>query len=78
MRYLFELLFHPPVMPTIELPLPARLIPGVRTTLGAAFKLAYERGVFDGFVAGVLATLLFIPSIRARVIKGASHVAENL
>lgn len=70
MRYLFELIFNPPVMPPIELPFPARLIPGIRTTLVAAFKLAYERGVYDGFIAGVLTTLLFVPSIRARVFKG--------
>jgi hypothetical protein len=78
MKYLFDLLFNPPPMPPIELPLPARVIPGVKTAIGVAFKLAYERGVFDGFIAGVLLTMLFVPSIRQRAVKGASNVIDCL
>ena len=58
MGHLIDLLFKPPSMPPIELPLPARLVPGVRTTIARAFELAYYRGVYDGVVAGVLVTLL--------------------
>lgn len=78
MRHLFDLLFNPPAMPPIELPVPARFIPGIRTSIAAGFKLAYERGVYDGFLAGVLVTLLFVPSLRGRVAKGDAHVAEHL
>lgn len=78
MRFLFDFLFNPPPLPPIELPLPARMIPGIKTTITVAFKLAYERGVYDGFVAGVLATMMFIPSIRGRAMKGASHVVDAL
>ena len=72
MRHLFELFFNPPPMPPIHLPLPARLIPGVKTTITAVFKAVYERGVFDGFVAGVLVTLVFMPAVRRRIEKGVS------
>ena len=78
MRFLFDFLFSPPPMPPIELPLPARLMPGIKVTIAAAFKLAYERGVYDGFIAGVLVTIMFVPSIRNRAMKGASNVAEYL
>ena len=72
MRYLFEsdCSTRPPC-PQSSFRLPARLIPGIRTSIAAGFKLAYERGVYDGFLAGVLVTLLFVPSLRARVVKGA-------
>ena len=77
MGHLIDLFFNPPPMPPIELPLPAAMIPGVRQTIAKAFELAYYRGVYDGFVAGVLLTLLFVPSIRSRVIKGATHVLDH-
>jgi hypothetical protein len=76
--HLLELLFKPPPIPPIELPLPARVVPGIRTTIEKAFVLAYHRGVYDGFVAGVLIALLFVPSIRGRVIKGAGNVLDQL
>ena len=80
MGHLIDLLFNPPLMPPIELPLPARLLPGVRVTIAKAFELAYYRGVYDfGLVAGVLVTLLFVPSIRSRVIKGgATNVLDHV
>ncbi len=78
MRFLFDLLFNQPQMPPIDLPIPARLIPKIHTTIQAALRLTYERGVYDGFVAGVLVSILFIPSLRGRAIKGAANVAENL
>ena len=78
MSHLFDLIFQLPPLPPIELPLPARLVPGVRTTIAKAFELAYYRGVYDGLVAGALVTLLFVPSLRGRIAKGASHVAEHL
>ena len=77
MGHLIDLLFKPPPMPPIELPLPARLVPGVRTTIARAFELAYYRGVYDGFVAGVLVALLFLPSIRTRVTKGIAHALDH-
>jgi hypothetical protein len=78
MGHLIDLLFKPPPIPPIELPLPARMLPGVRQTIVKAFEIAYYRGVYDGFVAGVLVTLLFVPSIRSRVIKGATHVLDHI
>jgi len=78
MGRLFDLLFNPPPMPAIDLPIAARLLPGVKLTIAKAFELAYKRGVLDGLMAGVLITLMFVPSIRSRVIKGASNVAEHL
>ena len=78
MGHLIDLLFKPPPLPPIELSLPARLVPGIRTSIVKAFELAYYRGVYDGFVAGVLLALLFVPSIRGRAAKGAAHVVEHL
>lgn len=77
MSQLFDILFYPPPMPPIDLPVPARLIPGIKATVMQAFELAYHRGCFDGFVAGVLVTLLFVPSIRDRVYSEVSHVAKR-
>lgn len=78
MGHLFRLLFRPPPMPPIELPLPARIIPGVKVAIGQAFELAYYRGVYDGLLAGVLVTLLFLPSIRSRLAKGAARAIDYL
>ena len=78
MGKLLDILFSPPPIPPIELPLPARVVPGIKTTIAKAFVFAYERGVWDGFVAGVLVTLLFVPSIRQRALKGASYVIDQL
>jgi hypothetical protein len=77
MGHLFDLFFTPPPMPPIELPLPAWLVPGVLEAIGAAFKLAYRRGVCDGLVAGVLLTLLIRPSIRRRGQQGDRHDART-
>jgi hypothetical protein len=74
---LIDLFFKPPPMPPIELPLPARLVPGRRATIARAFDLAYHRGVCDGFVAGVLVTLLFLPLIRSRVTNGIAHALDH-
>ena len=74
---MFDLLFKPPPMPPIELPLPARLVPGVRATIARAFELAYFRGVYDGFVAGVLVALLLLPPIRSRVPRGNAHAPDR-
>jgi hypothetical protein len=76
MGHLLDLLFKPPPMPLIELPYPAKLIPGVKMAIGKAFELAYYRGVYDGLLAGVLLTLLFLPSIRSRITKGVSHAID--
>lgn len=78
MGKLIEILFQPPPMPPLDLPLPARLIPGARVAIRQAFELAYYRGVYDGFIAGVLVALLFVPTLRGSLIKGAAHVASNL
>ena len=64
MRYVFELFFKPPEMPPINLPLPASLIPGTKNALLEIYKAVYERGVFDGFIAGVLVAVLVIPAVR--------------
>jgi hypothetical protein len=77
MGSVISLLFKPPPIPQIELPLPARVLPGVKATISQAFELAYYRGVYDGLVAGVLITLLFVPSIRSRVMKGAANVIDH-
>jgi hypothetical protein len=76
MGHLISLLFRPPPMPPIELPLPAKVIPGVKMAIGKAFELAYYRGVYDGFLAGVLITLLLLPSVRKRIAKGVSHAID--
>ena len=70
MGRLFDLLFNPPPLPPLELPLPARMIPAIRVTVQQAFELAYHRGCFDGFVLGVLVALLFVPSLRGQRRKG--------
>jgi hypothetical protein len=75
MWHLFTMLFSPPPMPEIDLPFLVRTIPGVKILISQAFELAYYRGVFDGFVAGVLATLLLVPSTRSQA-KGHTHVKE--
>lgn len=78
MGKLIEILFHPPPMPPIHLPLAARLVPGVQEAIWKAYEVVYYRGVYDGFIAGVLLTLLFVPSIKNRVAKGASDVLPHL
>lgn len=75
---LFNFLFRQPAMPPISLPLPVRMIPGVRATISQAFTLAYERGVYDGLVAGILLSLLLLPTLRSQVIKGASNVLDHI
>jgi hypothetical protein len=75
---LFHFLFRQPPLPPINLPITVRMVPGVKQTISQAFTLAYERGVFDGFIAGVLLSLLLVPSIRTGVAKGVGHVAEHL
>jgi len=78
MGHLIELLFKPPPMPTLDLPVAARLLPAIKVAIFKALEIIYYRGVYDGFIAGVLLTLLFVPSIRSRVIKGAGSVVEHL
>lgn len=70
MQALFDFFFTPPPLPPIDLPLAMRMVPGIHTTITAALDLVYKRGVFDGFVAGVLVSLLFTPSR-----KGAANVS---
>lgn len=55
-----DFLFKPPDMPPIDYPFAARLAPGFLESVENAFRLAYHRGVFDGFVAGVLLSLLMV------------------
>lgn len=66
MERLLRIFFNPPTMPEIELSLPARMIPHVKLTIAKAFELAYHVGVRDGVIAGVLITLLLVPSLRKR------------
>lgn len=73
MKYLFDLMFNPPPIPEIHLPVASRMLPGVKVAIAEAFKLAYHRGLYDGAIAGVLVTLLFVPSLR----KGVSDVAKH-
>jgi hypothetical protein len=53
-------------MPPIHIPLPASLLPGIQSTIAEAYKLVYFRGVYDGFIGGVLLALLLAPHIRNR------------
>jgi hypothetical protein len=53
MGQLIELLFSPP-------PIPEGLLSGVTDAIVAAFRLAYYRGVLDGFFAGALLAMLLI------------------
>lgn len=53
--------FSPPSMPRI--PLPPHMAEGVLDFIGESYKLVYLRGVYDGFVAGALLVLIFIPSV---------------
>lgn len=78
MGHLVNILFNPPEMPDIELPMAAHLIPHVKMAIAQAFELAYYRGVYDGLVAGVLLTLLFVPVIKERLGKGANNVISNI
>lgn len=68
----------PPPMPPVELPfLPPRMKAGVLAQIEAAFKLAYERGLLDGFILGVLFALLFVPGLRHRAKEGVSSVLDH-
>ena len=78
MGHLINVLFTPPSCPDTVMPLIARMSPSVRTGIQQAFELTYYRGVYDGLIAGVLISLLLIPSIRNRALKGAANVAQNL
>lgn len=69
MGRLFDILFNPPPMPPLDLPLPAQM-PAVRATVLQAFEMAYHRGCFDAFVLGVLVTVLFVPSVRVLRTEG--------
>ena len=73
MQHLFDFLFTPPPMPPIDLPMAARLIPGAKVAIAQAFSAAYYRGLYDGAIAGVLFTLLLMPSMR----KGASDASKH-
>jgi hypothetical protein len=77
MERLLKLFFNPPPIPPIELPFPARMIPHIKLTIAKAFELAYHRGVLDGVIAGVLITMLFVPSIRNRATKGADNASDS-
>ena len=78
MGHIIHILFNPPVLPDIDLPMAAHLIPHVKMAIAQAFDLAYYRGVYDGFIAGVLITLLFVPSIKERIGRGAKNVVSNI
>ena len=70
MLKLVEILFNPPPMPHVDLPLlPHRIEASVLSTLAEIFRGVYYRGVFDGVIAGVLVTLLFVPKIRDRILR---------
>ena len=64
MQYLVDLLFSPPLMPPVHLPWPSHLLPGIQGAVTEVFRFAYYRGVYDGFVAGVLLYLLLAPHVR--------------
>lgn len=57
---LARLLFNPPPMPEISIPLKLNKVPGIMTTITKAFELAYYRGVLDGFVVGVILVMLVL------------------
>ncbi len=78
MGHVINILFNPPPMPQIELPLPVHLVPGIKMTIEKAFNLAYYRGVYDGVIAGILLTLLLVPTIKSRIAKGATNVADHI
>ena len=68
MMKLVEILFNPPAMPHLNLPLlPHRIEATVLSSLGELYRTVYYRGVFDGLIAGTLLTLLFVPKIRDRI-----------
>lgn len=66
MMWAIKLLFNPPPMPEIDLPMHLSKVPGIMTTLAKAYELVYYRGVFDGFIAGALLALIFVPLARKR------------
>jgi len=76
--HLINILFKPPPMPDLDLPFAAKLIPQIKVAIGKAFELAYYRGVYDGFLAGVLVTLLFVPALRGKVAKGVTSALEAM
>lgn len=76
MGFIIDLFYHPPPMPPIHLPLPARMVPGVMGAISAAFKLAYDRGLLDGFLLGAVVTLIL--DRRAKIVKGISDATDYL
>lgn len=52
-------IFSPPEMPRIALPMHLEKVSGIMTTITEAFRLAYYRGVLDGFLFGAVLVLLF-------------------
>jgi hypothetical protein len=78
MGHLIALFFKPPPMPPIDLPLPPRMASGVLSIIGKVYETVYFRGVFDGVIAGVLITLMFVPSIKSRALRGAANVVDHI
>lgn len=58
--HLLHWLLRPPPTPTLDIPLPARLLPHAKLAIAQALELFYYRGVLDGVIIGVLVALLFM------------------
>lgn len=57
--WLLSWIFTPPAMPRIALPMHLEKVQGIMTTITEAFRLAYYRGVLDGFLFGTVVVLIF-------------------
>lgn len=65
METLIERIFPAPVMPPLDLPMATRIVPAVKIAIAQAFKLAYYRGVMDGFLAGGMLVLAIVIAVRS-------------
>ena len=77
MGHIINILFTPPAL-DVQYPFIARLVPALKVSVIKALELTYYRGVYDGFVAGVLVTLLFVPTIKNRFSEVASNAVSQL
>lgn len=57
---LIDTLFRHPSPPTIDLPLPQRVLRPIVEMVASAIRLAFRAGLYQGFTLGALVTLALV------------------